>query len=131
MEPDQETSEIEETNDIGPKDEIPVFLTKLENGNLVCHTGQGDFEFTDVPYEKVLAAKRRATHGRNSQSERLDLDTFSLMLISESMVSAKMPDGSTRGSFGELEIKKLKTSTVLKLSATVNYMYDIKSFLSM
>ena len=90
-----------------------------ESGNYVVKTKEGDFEFTDVPYERVMGAKRRATRG---DGQTPDVDIFELGLITESLVTPKI---------GELDLKKLKSSTVFKLRAAIYKMYDINSFLSM
>jgi len=113
----------EEVKDIENTDEtLPVFLKRLPNENLVCSTKDGDFEFEDMPYKKVISAKKRATRRQADGTELTDMDNFEMILISESLVNPKMP---------EMELKELRASTVMKLRATVYKLYDIASFLSM
>ncbi len=100
---------------------LPKWLKRTENGNLICKTNDGEFEFTDIPYKKIISAKKRATRRQADGTEYTDMDTFEMILISESLVKPQM---------GEMQIKELRGSTVMKLRATIYKLYDIASFLS-
>ena len=100
---------------------LPEFLTRLPNGNLMCRTSEGEYEFTDLPYDKTLAVKQRAVKFNNGNPV-LDGDLFELILISESLVNKKV---------GELTIRGMKTSTVLRMKMAIAKLYDLTSFLSL
>jgi len=94
-------------------------IEELENGHLLVHTKQGDFELQEMPYKTVTNAKKRATRFQNG-NESINADLWQLMLISESLVKPVLP---------ELEIEELNGSTVFKLIKAVNQLYDLNSFL--
>ena len=100
--------------------QIADWLKEWSDGNLELITKDGKFELHELAYDKVLSAKKRATRV-TQQGEMTDIDTFELMLISDSLVKPVM---------GELDIKKLKGSTVIKLKSAISKLYDLQSFLS-
>jgi len=112
----EETETKEEPKEINAK-ATPIWMKELPNGNILVETKEGTFELTDIPYEEVVRAKKRITHG-----DAVDMDKFELALISESLVNKKI---------GELDLMKLKGSTVMKLRGAVYRLYDIPSFLSL
>jgi hypothetical protein len=108
-----------------PKEKIenlPEWLSYNSSGNLLCFTKKGTFEFADIPYSKVMSAKKRATRIMQDGTPTIDMDNFELMLISESLVNPKVP---------ELEIKEYPGSVVMKLRGAIYKLYDIASFLSL
>jgi len=109
-------TEEKEENKPEMEETLPNWMQRLENGNLLVKTSEGTFEITDVSYEEVLKAKKRITRG-----DSLDVDKFEIALISTSLVKPKL---------GELDIMKLKGSTVMKLRGAIYKLYDIASFLS-
>lgn len=98
------------------------WLVEKDDGNIVVTTKDGVFEFTDIPYDKIMSAKKRSTRQHNDGSASVDTDMFELMLISDSLVKPKM---------GEMDLKALKGSSVMKLRAGIYKLYDMNSFLSM
>ena len=111
-----ETKEEMPQVEVANEEQLPVWMQRMPSGNLLVKTSQGDYEVADVPYEEVMKARKRITRGEN-----IDVDKFEIALISTSLVSPKL---------GELDLIKLKGSTVMKLRGAIYKMYDINSFLS-
>ena len=87
---------------------IPQWYKCLPNGDIEITTKDGVFELTDVEYDKVFRARQRAK-GKED-----------IAMISESLVKPKL---------GELDILKLHTSSVMRLTKAIYDLYDIESFL--
>jgi hypothetical protein len=99
---------------------MPEWLELKDNGNYVVDTKDGKFELQDIEYEKTMKARKRITRTDHQGNESIDGVKFQMALISESLVEPKK---------GELEIMKLKSSSVIRLSYAINEMYDLQSFL--
>ena len=99
---------------------LPEWIEEKENGNYVVDTKDGKFELEDVEYTKITQARKRITRTDRQGNETIDGNKFLLAIISESLVTPQM---------GELDLMKLKSSSVLRLTSAINTMYDVNSFL--
>jgi len=109
--------EQNEEEKIAPK--LPEWLREQSDGTFIVNTKQGDFTLKELEYERILASKKRALRG-GQVTDPDAMDRFELTLISDSIVTPVT---------GELELKKMKGSTVMRLRAAVQKLYDIESFL--
>ena len=95
---------------------LPAFIKRIDEDTLEVSTKDGDFVLEDIPYEKIMSTKKRIS----SIGKEVSVDAFELALISESLKSPQK---------GELELRKMRGSTIMKLKAAIYKMYDIDSFL--
>ena len=100
-------------------EKLPEWLSKQDN-NFVVETKEGKFELQEIEYEKFIAARKRLTRVDRAGNEKVDEAKLQVALISESLVEPKM---------GELDLMKLKMSTMLRLSKAIEMMYDMQDFL--
>lgn len=130
IEPEDIESTAVETPAVVPDnvEPLPDYMRWVEDEKLECTTKDGIFIFEDLPYDKILSVKKRCIRPiRTAQgpSEKFDVDAFELGLMSESMY-----ENGTDKKLGELAIRKLRGSTVLKLRTAIYKIYDMPSFLS-
>lgn len=93
------------------------FTKNLENGNLLVETKDGKFELEEKDWETIERAKKRA------EAAHIDED---IAMLSCSIV--KVDDEEKK--IGELDVSKLKGSSVLRLKYAINKLYGLMDFLS-
>ena len=102
--------------EVGNLKKINKFISIDEDERYYVYTKDGKFILEDVPYEKLMKAKKRIQRGDNK-----DTDKIELAVISESLIEPKI---------GELDLMKLRGSTIAKLKVAIDRMYDMDDFLS-
>ena len=99
---------------------LPKWIEIKDNGNYLVDTKDGKFELQDVEYEKITQARKRISRPDSTGNESIDTGKLQLAIISESLVEPKK---------GELELIKLKSSSIFRLTHAIGLMYDLNSFL--
>lgn len=96
---------------------LPNGFEMLGNGNLLVKTKEGDFEIEEICWTDISAIRERLTAGGR---KKVSDDKITLAIISKGLRNKKM---------GELELMKLKGSTVLKLLKASSILYNNDDFL--
>jgi hypothetical protein len=98
-------------NGEGDKD----WLVKTDEEHWLVKTRMGIFKIKELEWDKMERARKRA----GDKGEPM------IFVLSDSIVGK---DGE-QASFGEVEIRKWKGSTVLRLVAAMNFIYEVDDFL--
>jgi hypothetical protein len=110
------TYKQEDLKQVGNKD----WLFELPNGDMLIRTKKdGEFFMTDREYDDIMRAKKLATRP-TAQGETVDTDRFDLIAMSACLVYPKIP---------EMQLRKKRTSTIMRLRAGLYELIDINAFL--
>lgn len=90
---------------------------ELENGNILVHTKDGDFELEDIPHKETERLIRILTA---DGAKQLNTRKLTMMLIAKSIKNRNITDE---------EMDNFKTSTMMKLQKVSEKLYDIQGFL--
>jgi hypothetical protein len=88
---------------------------ELENGSYEVNTKDGVFVLNDVEYDRIQKARKRG-----ESTDNIEVCVLSEMIISK--------DGE-KGKIGEMEIKKYKSSSVMRLLFIMNEVMGVQDFL--
>ena len=118
MEEEKTKEKIEKIEEPMEEDSKHPAWCKVTDDYVKVKTKDGVFTLEDVEYDRVMRAKQRVTRGENNP---VAMDKFELALIAESMTG--------ENKVGDMDLRKMKTSTVMRLRYAVSQLYDIQSFL--